>query len=142
MRLILSFFSCLLLYGCSKTHPASYYLLHPEEIRPTYDQCVVYETMTKKQSSECEAVLKVIPLFKLYLTELITQPTSYGLKLMAAETKLVALQNALKVAKMNKDTQKILDLELAVALQDIEVRSRLAIIKLVLEESRQLKARN
>ncbi|MBA2654164.1 MAG: hypothetical protein H0U71_03735 [Gammaproteobacteria bacterium] len=121
------------LSACSKNKSAEYFITHPEEIQPTYERCVSLNNVTEIQkSNECVAVLEAIPKFKANLSEILNNTGIFGLNLMRAEIKLVNLQNAHALAlKESAPLKKLHDLEAEIQLQKIEIKSRLATIRLL-----------
>lgn len=119
------------LCACENRTP-QYFLVHPEKIQSTYDRCIVSMHEIKfNQSKECAAVLQIIPIFQSYLVELLNNPGAYGLTVMDAEIKLVALQKAYALARQRRDFKQIEILKRAVTSQKLQVDGRLALIRLL-----------
>lgn len=85
-----------MLCACGKQiKTPEYFLLNPEYIQSAYDNCVTSRSTSDTFSKQCVAVMSVIPVFKQYLSELMSNPKTYGLKIMQAQIHLVELQKQL-----------------------------------------------
>ena len=129
-RLVRSAFFLLSLFTlCAcKEKDAAYFLIHPEEIQPTYNQCL--EAGDKMNAKECASVLASLPTFRSYMLELINNPVRYGLNLMHAEVACVELQKQYQIAYQVRDTKNLERLKQQIAKQKLIIQSRLAMIRL------------
>jgi hypothetical protein len=121
------------LSACEKRNSPQYFLIHPEAIQPTYDRCITLNNITSERTKEeCRALLSAIPVFRTYLLELFNNAGIFGLNLMHAQTKLVALKKyCAHLAQTSKDQKLIQAAKNAVDRQELQVKSRLAILRLV-----------
>lgn len=122
----------LLLSGCNQEKTMSYYLTHPQEIQSAYDDCIYAKDQGSQKPTDCVLVYRAIPVVQANLTELINSPWQFGLKIMHAQSTLVKLRDALKIAsKGNSTQQEVINLQAAIAAQQIQVESRYALIRLL-----------
>lgn len=133
-----------MLIACSRqAKTPEFFLLNPEYIQPVYDQCVMVDSPSDKRSIECVAVMTVIPVFKQYISELMSDASAYGSKIMQAQIRLVELQKKLKAVEYQLQETNPSDdqyqklqaqkdqLEQEVYKQELLVNSRRAVIRVI-----------
>lgn len=128
----LTYFILFFFAACVAQNDTSYYLTHPEEIQPIYDQCLQSDKQGQPITSECSAMFRAIPTVKIYLTELINSPGQFGLEIMSAQNQLVTLENAYHNSIQNsKDYKAINSASDLVAKQKLEIQTRYALIRMI-----------
>jgi hypothetical protein len=131
-ELVISYFIILIFCfpsACTQNKSAEYYLLHPIEILPAYQKCSQLDPLF--HSPECRVLIKVIPVFKNYLAEIINNPGQFGLDIMRAQYRCVQLQKSLLLAKKEAKNKKLISI---VANQiketNLEIKARYAVMRL------------
>ncbi len=108
-----------------------YYLTHPEEVQAAYDFCVQSNKTNQPTSNQCRAVFQAIPVVQRYLTELINDPSQFGLQIMATQNELMKYQVQYRAVRNDQDPKTIRNLQAAIAEKQLELESRYAIKRMV-----------
>lgn len=122
----------LILSGCNQPKMVTYFLLHPERIPQTYSICSSPGSdLAIKNPEDCAAAFKALPIVKSNLALFINNPTQFAMAIMNAETQLLALKKAHRLALENSQKSIVSKIEQDIKNQEIQIQSRFAIIRLV-----------
>jgi hypothetical protein len=115
--------------ACTQNKSAEYYLLHPREILSAYQRCSQLDPLF--QSPECRVLIKVIPVFKNYLAEVINNPNQFGLEIMRAQYRCVQLQKSLLLAKKEAKNKTLISvLSNQIREINLDIKARYAVMRL------------